>query len=894
MPKITSYHGGSQAGLWTKIRLFWFRKKSRTKHKKILKRILVFLVGAFAVFLIGIVGVFAYFVKDLPNADALNKRKVIESTKIYDRTGTILLYDVHGEEKRTLISFEEIPQHLKDATLVIEDDNFYHHFGIDFKGIIRAFLANLQGKKISQGGSTITQQLVKSTILSPEKTYARKIKEAILSIETEIKYTKDEIFNLYLNQIPYGSNAYGVEAASQTFFDKRAKELTIAESALLAALPQAPSYYSPHGSHLSELKNRQEYILERMLKFNYITQDQLDQAKAEELKFSSVKNKFGAPHFIMYIKEYLEEKYGKDYIEQAGLKVYTTLDWDLQQIAEKIIAEGVAKNIKNHNANNAALVSIDPKTGQLLVMVGSKDYWAEESSPKGCVPGKNCLFEPNVNVSIRPRQPGSSFKPYAYATAFKKGFTTETALFDLPTEFSAGIDECPLTNIDYANKNPLCYHPQNYDGKFRGPLTMRQAIAQSLNLPSVKVLYLAGVNETINTAQDMGIETLKDRSRYGLSLVLGGGDVKLLEHAAAFSVFANEGVKNPLTAILKIEDSSGKVLEEYKEKPIKVLEPQITRMISSVLSDEENRAPIFGSKSKLYIEGISVAAKTGTTQEYRDGWTIGYSPSLAVGVWAGNNDNTPMKYGSDGVYVAAPMWNEFIKQAYAKKQEERNNKRETKNYFELPETLEEFIPPEPIITNKDALNGRFAAETKVKVDRISGKLATEMTPPNMLEERSYFQVHSVLYFLNKDDPLGEGDSRNDPQFNNWEQPITEWLSSPERVGLYNRPLPQEYDNIHTSENQPTIYIYSPYDNQLISDGLLKIEAEANARPGVEKVEFFLNNDLIGIRYSRPYSLNYELPPDTEEGEHVVEVRVFDVLGNFNFKKIKINLFRFNN
>jgi len=893
MPKITSYRGGSQAGLWTKIKLFWFRKKSGVKHKKTLKRVLVFLAGAFAVFLIGIVGIFAYFVKDLPNADALNKRKVVESTKIYDRTGTILLYDVHGEEKRTLIPFEEIPQQLKDATIVIEDDNFYHHAGIDFKGIVRAFLANLQGKKISQGGSTITQQLVKSTILSPEKTYTRKIKEAILSIETEIKYTKEEILNLYLNQIPYGSNAYGVEAASQTFFNKRAKELTIAESALLAALPQAPSYHSPYGSHLSELKNRQEYILERMFKFGYITQIQLDQAKTEELKFSSVKNKFGAPHFIMYIKEHLEEKYGKDYIEQAGLRVYTTLDWDLQQLAEKIVADGVAKNIKSYNANNAALISIDPKTGQILAMVGSKDYFAEPS-PKGCTPGKNCLFEPNVNVTIRPRQPGSSFKPYAYATAFKKGFTPNTVVFDLPTEFSLYTDICPLVGIDYSNKNDLCYHPKNYDGKFRGPLTLRQAISQSLNVPSVKVLYLAGVNESINTAQDMGIETLKDRSRYGLSLVLGGGEVKLLEHAAAFSVFANEGIKNPATAILKIEDSKGKILEEYKQKEIKTMEPQIARLISSVLSDEENRAPIFGSKSRLYIEGIPVAAKTGTTQEYRDGWTMGYTPSLTVGVWAGNNNNTQMKPGSDGVYVAAPIWNEFIKQAYAKKQETRSKNKETKNYFNLPETPEEFNPPDPIVANKDVLNGNFATEIKVKIDKISGKLATEMTPPNLIEERSYFQVHSILYFLDKDDPMGEGNGRNDPQLNNWEQPIMEWLSSPERVGLYNQPLPQEYDTTHTAENQPTIYIYSPYDNQYISGGVLKIEAEASARPGVEKVEFFLDDELIGIRYSRPYSLSFEMPSHTEEGEHAVEVRVFDALGNFNSKKIKINLFSLNN
>ncbi|MDP2934198.1 MAG: penicillin-binding transpeptidase domain-containing protein, partial [bacterium] len=612
-----------------------------------------------------------------------------------------------------------------------------------------------------------------------------------------------------------------------------------------------------------------------------------------KLSFSTIKGKFPAPHFVMYVKEYLEEKYGKDYVEQAGLKVYTTLDWDLQQIAEKIVADGVAKNIKSYNANNAAMVSINPKTGQILVMVGSKDYFAEPS-PKECTPGKNCLFEPNVNVTIRPRQPGSSFKPYAYATAFKKGFTPNTVIFDLPTEFSTYTDICPLIGIDYSNKNDLCYHPKNYDGKFRGPLTFRQAISQSLNVPSVKVLYLAGVNESINTAQDMGIETLKDRSRYGLSLVLGGGEVKLLEHAAAFSVFANEGIKNAATAILKIEDSKGKVLEEYKQKEVKIMEPQIARLISSVLSDEENRAPIFGLKSKLYIEGIPVAAKTGTTQEYRDGWTMGYTPSLAVGVWAGNNNNTPMKYGADGVYVAAPIWNEFIKRAYAKKQETRTENRETKSYFNLPEQPELFNLPEPVIGNKDVLNGNFATEIKVKIDKASGKLATEMTPPNLIEERSYYQVHSVLYFLDKNNPMGEGNGRDDSQFNNWEQPIMEWLSSPERVGLYNQPLPQEYDNIHTFENQPTLYIYSPFDNQDVSGSMLKIEAEASARPGVEKVEFFLDDDLIGIKYSRPYSLSFEIPPYTEEGEHLVEVRVFDVLGNFNSKKIKINLSNFNN
>ncbi len=887
MPKITSYHKGKTINPWTKLKIYWLRKKNKT-----IKRFLVFLFAVLVLLVLGLMGLFIYYAKDLPSAEALNKRKIIESTKIYDRTGTILLYDIHGEEKRTVISFEEIPRYVKDATIVIEDDNFYHHIGIDIRGIIRAFLANLRGKKITQGGSTITQQLVKSTILTPEKTYSRKIKEAILSIETEIKYSKDEILNLYLNQIPYGSNAYGIEAASQTFFNKHAKELSLAESALLAALPKSPSYYFPYGSHFSELKARQEYILERMLKFGYINQQEYETAKNEDLNFAQLKERFPAPHFVIYVKEYLEEKYGKEYVERAGLKVYTTLDWDLQQIAEKIIEDGVNKNIKNHNANNAALVAINPKTGQLLAMVGSKNYW-DNPSPKGCTPGKNCLFEPNVNVAIRPRQPGSSFKPYAYATAFKRGFTTETVLFDLPTEFSEN-ENCPLLNIDYSNKNPLCYHPKNYDGKFRGPVTMRQAIAQSLNLPSVKVLYLAGVNETINTAQDMGIKTLKDRSRYGLSLVLGGGDVKLLEHTAAFSVFANDGFKNPLTIILKIEDSKGNVLEEYKKNEIKILDSQIARMITSVLSDEESRAPIFGSKSKLYIEGIPVAAKTGTTQEYRDGWTMGYTPSLTVGVWAGNNDNTPMKYGSDGVYVAAPIWNEFIKQAYNKKQETRSKKQELQNYFDLPQTPEDFIPPEPVTTEKDILNGKFITEIKVKIDKTSGKLATELTPPNQIEERTYPQVHSLLYFVNKDNPLTQENGQNDPQFDNWEPPVIEWLKSLNLLGIYNQNPPTEYDDVHTKENQPFINIDYPYNNQNIYNNFIKINTTAYGRYPIERVEFFFDSNFIGTKNSPPYSLFFELPNETDEGEHEIEVRAFDVIGNYNFQKITVILNYFNN
>lgn len=765
MPKIESYN-----------------KNLGKKHKNILSILFLLFVAFFLI----AVAFFAFSFKNLPSPESLAQRTVTESTKIYDRTGKIILYDVHGEEKRTVISFEEIPQDIKDATIAIEDNNFYRHFGIDIKGVVRSVIYNFMGKEIlgtktSVGGSTITQQFVKNAILSPEKNYIRKIKEAIIAIEMEIKYSKNEILNFYLNQVPYGSNAYGVEAAAQTFFNKNAKNLTLAESALLAALTQAPSYYSPYGSHFDVTKARQEYVLQRMNELGYITKEEHESAKNEKLVFAPPSSGIKAPHFVMYIKEYLENKYGKDYIETAGLKVYTTLDWDLQQIAEQAIKNGANTNGKKYNAQNAALAAIDPKTGQILAMVGSKDYWAE-SYPPECTPGKNCLFEPNVNVTTRPRQPGSSFKPFAYSVAFQKGFTPDTIVFDLKTEFNPN---CSVNATQEKDQYGLdCYHPKNYDGKFRGPISLKEALAQSLNVPSVKTLYLAGVNETINLAQDMGIETLKDRSRFGLSLVLGGGEVKLLEETAAFGVFANEGVKNLTQGILKIENSKKEIIEQYKSDPKKILEPQITRIISDILSSEDYRAPIFGRKSYLYIEGIPTAAKTGTTQDYRDGWTVGYTPSLAVGVWTGNNDNTPINK-EPGAVIAAPIWNEFIKKSYAKKQEMRILTK-PENYFDLPEQTEQFVKPETIITIKDILNGNYVTELRIKIDKLTGLPATESTLPEMIEERIFPQIHSILYYVDKNDPQGTTNGQNDTQYINWEQPVLNWINSQENGYLYNQ------------------------------------------------------------------------------------------------------------
>lgn len=893
--------------LSSRVKLGWLKFSFKTK--KLLKTILLLSFVFCFLFFVFLVGVFAYFAKDLPNPEKLATRQITESTKIYDRTGTVLLYDIHGEEKRTIIPFEEIPKSVKEGTLVIEDVNFYSHFGLDFKGILRALLANLRGKKITQGGSTITQQFIKSSFLTPERTLTRKIKEAILAIELEMKYPKDKIFEFYLNQIPYGSNAYGIEATAQTFFNKPAKDLTLAEAAILASLPKAPSYYSPYGSHLDELKARQEYILDRMVRFGYITQKEAEKAKKEKLNFASVKTTIAAPHFVMYIREYLDEKYGQDYIEKAGLKVYTTLDWPLQQLAEQVVSEGVKKNEKKYQAYNAALVALDPKTGQILAMVGSKNYFANPL-PQGCDPGKDCFFEPNVNVAIRDRQPGSSFKPFAYAVAFKKGYTPETILFDLKTEFNPS---CPAeANSEFYLDNK-CYHPQNYDGRFRGPVNLRQALAQSLNLPSVKVLYLSGVNQTINLSQDMGITTLKERSRYGLALVLGGGEVKLLDMTASYGVFANEGIRQPKTAILKIETSDGKILEEYQGKPVKILEPQIARTISDILSDNAARAPIFGSSSPLYLETMPAAVKTGTTQEYRDAWTIGYTPSLVAGVWAGNNNNRPMTKEGAGLYAAAPIWHEFMEKAYEIKTKnprprqgtdktlspfiQQTNEAESQqnlNEFTLPEQIEEFNKPEPIVANKSILNGQIFSEKIVKIDKISSKLATDLTPLDLVEEKKYQEVHTILYYLDKNNPKDAQpiDPFKDPQFLNWEKPILDWATEPKRLVegyVFNRLPPTQYDDVHTLANQPEIKITSPENDSRLTGLLVKVDVQASALLGIKQIDFFFDDNFVGTDLLEPYELIFNLPNETKSGQYLIKTRVYDQALNRQEDEISITL-----
>ncbi|MCD6429144.1 PBP1A family penicillin-binding protein [bacterium] len=605
--------------------------------------------GLFLVFIILLgLGIFIYYAKDLPRPEVFEERQLALPTKIYDRTGEVLLYTIYGEEKREPVKLEEIPDHLIKAVLAAEDKNFYKHHGIDFKGIIRSILINLKLKKPVYGGSTISQQLIRSTFLTREKTVSRKIKEIVLTLELERRYSKDQILEWYLNQIPFGPNIYGVEEASKNYFGKSVKEVSLEEAVVLASLIQAPSYYYPFGDHRDELLQRKDEILRKMFEEGFISQEQYQQAKDKEVKFVSSKDNIKAPHFVLYVKDYLVKKYGEEYLKEAGLKVYTTLDWDLYQKTQEI----VQKNddfLRSYGAHNASVVIIDPKTGEILTMLGSKDYFGEPY-PEGCTPGKDCLFEPDVNVAIYGigQQPGSAFKPIVYATAFQKGYTENTIVVDELTNFGK-----------WGNKY---YIPQNYDGKFRGPVTLKQALAQSLNIPAVKVLlYLAGIEDSIKTAKMMGITTLNQPSSfYGPALVLGGGEVKLLELTSAYGVFTTGGLRVPPKSVLKIIDNRGNIIEDNTNtSPRRVLSQKVCQMINDILSDNKARAPMFGWTSPLYFPGHWVAAKTGTTDSFRDAWVIGYSKSAVLGIWVGNNDNTPMAK-KPAVTIAGPVWHQIM------------------------------------------------------------------------------------------------------------------------------------------------------------------------------------------------------------------------------------------
>jgi len=705
--------------------------------KKYLPTILIDGAIILGVVLLAVFGITTIWVAslDIPDLSSFEERRIAQSTKIYDRTGEVLLYDLHQDIRRTIVPFDNISHHIKNATVAIEDDQFYNHFGIDIRAIFRAAFTNFTSGDLlgGQGGSTITQQVVKNTLLENEKRLTRKIKEAILAIKLERSLSKEEILATYLNESPYGGTIYGIEEASQAFFNKSATDITLREASYLAALPQAPTRLSPYGNNFNLLEERSRLVLERMKINGFITEEEYNEALANEVEFEKQSiTGIRAPHFVMYVREQLVEKYGEQALADKGFRVITTLDWELQEEAERIVAEKVAINREKFNAENAGLVAINPQEGDILTMVGSRDYFDEE-------------IDGNFNIALASRQPGSSIKPIVYASALNDGYTPETIVYDVRTQFSTACEPWEFTSAT------PCYSPNNYNNQFKGPITFRNALAQSLNIPAVKALYLTGLNDAIRLASRMGISTLNDPDRLGLTLVLGGGEVKLLEHTGAYSVFANEGIKAEERSILRVEDVNGNIVEEFPVRSERVLDRDVALMISDILSDNQARAPLWGFNSLVQFNNRDMAAKSGSTNNLRDAWIMGYTPNLAVGAWVGNNDNEAMGGGLSGL-ITTPMWRAFMDVALEKTTDQR------------------FPEPPPLDNNlKPILRGQTADTTS-----IIASLQNSSSSPNLNTIIDNF--HSILHYVDKNNPQGSYPSNpgSDGQYRLWEYGVANW------------------------------------------------------------------------------------------------------------------------
>ncbi|MDB4939732.1 MAG: family penicillin-binding protein [Candidatus Doudnabacteria bacterium] len=852
--------------------------KSKLKSTFKSKRFWTWIIRITAVGFALIAFLFIWYSKDLPDPNKLLARSIPQSTKIYSRDGQ-LLYEIHGEFKRTLIPFSEMNPNIRNATVAIEDKNFYNEGGIDFKGIARSIVADLTSGSKAQGASTITQQFVRNAVLTRDKTYARKIKEIILSLEINKRFSKDEILRLYLNEVPYGRNAYGIEAASQTYFNKHAKDLDLAESAYLAAIPQAPSFYNPTGPNRDSLDNRKNTVLDQMLAQGYINKDEHDKAKTEVVAFQKSQNSISAPHFVFYIQNYLTQKYGEKILEEGGLQVTTTLDSRLQGIAEQAVKDGAAKNSKSYNGHNAALVAIDPKTGQILAMVGSKDYFGTPE-PAGCTPGLNCTFEPEVNVATSLRQAGSSMKPYVYATAFKPEFAQNPATLRLDVSTNFGT---------FGGK---AYIPQNYGGKVFGPVSIRQALAGSLNIPAVKTLDLVGIDNAIQTMKDVGITNPNlTKDRCGLTLVLGGCEVTLLDHTAGYSTFATEGTQHQDTGILKIEDSSGKILEQYQDQSHEVIDPQSVYELISIMTDNASRQFTFGSSSQnLVLPDRTVAAKTGTTQNFHDGWTLGFTPSLAAGVWTGNNDGTLMK--TDAIITAGPIWKSFMEQALKGTPAEE---------FAVPDGIQHVdvdalsgkLPGPYTQKTKNEIFASFSVpkdidDTHVAVDVINtpslqvdpnnpgGFLPPTIDP----QAQTSRQVYTVLHSEKPSDP-------------NWENPVIAWALEHGYSYPPTGSNPVTGGSIPGTGNTPagsppSVSIINPADGSEISSTPFTLQVNATPDQGnsIVRIDLLVDGTFVQSLVTAPY--NFTIMNNPGKGDHTFAVHAVDDKGNTADTSIKLN------
>lgn len=787
----------------------------------------------------------AWVASDLPDPNNIGNRAIPETTKIFDRTGEVVLYEVHGTEKRTVIDLEAMSPHVLHSTIAAEDKDFYEHKGFSLIGYARAFYTNLVTGERGQGGSTLTQQFVKNAVLSPEKTYTRKFKELVLSFELERRFTKDEILKLYLNEIPYGPVVYGIQSASESFFGKDAKDLSIAEAAMLTAVSNATTYYSPYGSHTDALMERTRWIIGKMFEEGYITEQERDEALADEplTRLQPQNATIISPHFVFYVRDILAKEFGEQLVERGGLRVITTLDADYQEKAIAAVKDNIER-VNERGGSTAALMAFDPKNGDILAMIGSADYFDDEINGK-------------YNALLGRLQPGSSIKPMAYASAFEAGYTPDTVVYDVKTDFNG-------------------YSPNNYDLAEHGPVTFKEALARSLNIPAVKALYLGGLDRFVTFADKMGYTTLQDRDDFGLSVVLGGATVRPIEHFNAYGAFANDGMLAPVRGILSVQDKEGNMLfeiDEKKEVSKRVLEEQIARNINKIMSDNALRAPTFGESNYLTLGDRQVAAKTGTTNDYKDAWTIGYTPSLVTGVWVGNADGSVMGSRADGSVVAAPIWNQFMRNALTGR------------------ALETFVEPEPIVVDKPVLMGERSSQVRLRIDSITGKLATEYTPEELIEERGFGAPHSILFFVNKEDPRGPMPEHpeNDPQFANWEQGVATWFAnSGGAIPISTQPPPTEYDDVHIPENVPTVRVVRPESGQSIGDRTFFVEVDASANRSLRRATFSIDGDMFDeLLY--PFRGSITIPNRFGKGFHTLTATVFDDVGNRGSEDVRINL-----
>ena len=833
-----------------------FSRKYRVRSRADLIRLVAVLAffGLVGGFLLT-TGLFAWYSRSLPRPDKVVRREGF-STKIFDRNGE-LLYDVFADQRRTPVTLEQIPRDLREATVAIEDKNFYQHEGFDPLGVVRAIFNSVFRFRRLAGGSTLTQQLVKNVLLTPERAISRKIKEFVLSVQIEKKYTKDQILQMYLNESPYGGTAWGVEAAAETYFGKPVSELTLIESAILAGLPQSPTSYSPFGQNPQAFKDRTKAVLRRMREDNYLSKDEEKQAleQLDQVEFAAEGASFKAPHFVMYVRQQLIEQYGEKLVEQGGLKVTTSLDLKLQEAAQNIVSEEISK-VENLKIGNGAGLVLDTHTGEILAMVGSKDYFAED-------------YDGKVNVNLSLRQPGSAIKPITYVTAFEQGMTPAKMLADVATEFPGGV-------------NLPEYKPKNYDGKDHGPVQLRLALGNSLNIPSVKLLQLVGIKNMLTTAYKMGLTTLEPTTehvnRFGLSVTLGGGEVKLIDMAAAYSAFANGGLKVEPISILKVADQNGKTLEEFRPAAgARVISEAEAFLISDILSDNSARLITFGANSLLKIPNQQVAVKTGTTDDQRDNWAIGWTPNRIVGVWVGNNDNSRMKTVASGVSGATPIWRRIMLEVL--KGQPIKGWPVTKDVASVEvdaisgQISHDGYPArhEYMIKGTEPL-GADLIHTKLKLCRLPAQAGgqNQLASGPMIARGDFEEKEFIV--LKEDDPAGGGRNR-------WQEGIDIWRSkqSDERYHF-----PTEFCG---ESNEIVVQIESPADkSKQGNDFNFKVKVTANKT--VKKVTFYVDGTEKKSLTGKPYEYAAHIDGS---GTYTLKVRAEDEAGNSGESEIKIGV-----